>query len=256
MVPLAARAKTTAARGPALPHEPRRAGGSRSAPMAHGERELQVRALDGRSAAVTLAAAAAASVVDLKAVLRSSFPPAQISHNFHLFLKDRRKIEGDLFEGKLRGVAATNALELGIDVGHIDATLHLGFPGSVARPIEHCHVDSHNPKIFEQHLACAAYEHPICLQYDEDHFGSSLDSIMTTLKMKGYLINNPSGPFSSTMWNYIGPEKRPSQTVSIRAIQHDKYSVIDKLNNRLLEEIEESKAFSRWINHGFTISAS
>ncbi|KAM0837095.1 hypothetical protein ACQ4PT_061888 [Festuca glaucescens] len=206
--------------------------------------------------------------------------------------EDRRKIEGDLFEGKLRGVAATNALELGIDVGHIDATLHLGFPGSVAslwqqagragrrakqslaiyvafggpldqhfmksphelfgRPIEHCHVDSHNPKIFEQHLACAAYEHPICLQYDEDHFGSSLDSIMTTLKMKGYLINNPSGPFSSTMWNYIGPEKRPSQTVSIRAIQHDKYSVIDKLNNRLLEEIEESKAFSRCMRVLFT----
>jgi ATP-dependent helicase YprA (DUF1998 family) len=48
-------------------------------------------------------------------------------------LQDRRKIEADLFDGKLRGVAATNALELGIDVGHIDATLHLGFPGSVAR---------------------------------------------------------------------------------------------------------------------------
>lgn len=47
--------------------------------------------------------------------------------------QDRRRIESDLFEGRIRGVAATNALELGIDVGHIDATLHLGFPGSVAR---------------------------------------------------------------------------------------------------------------------------
>lgn len=46
--------------------------------------------------------------------------------------EDRRRIEADLFGGKLRGVAATNALELGIDVGHIDATLHLGFPGSIA----------------------------------------------------------------------------------------------------------------------------
>ncbi|KAM0844901.1 hypothetical protein ACQ4PT_056756 [Festuca glaucescens] len=53
--------------------------------MAQEERELQVRALDGRSIAVTLAAAA--SVRDLKAALRSSFPPAQISHNFHIFLK-------------------------------------------------------------------------------------------------------------------------------------------------------------------------
>uniref|UniRef100_A0A0D3GTB7 Helicase C-terminal domain-containing protein n=1 Tax=Oryza barthii TaxID=65489 RepID=A0A0D3GTB7_9ORYZ len=197
--------------------------------------------------------------------------------------EDRRKIEANLFQGKLLGVAATNALELGIDVGHIDATLHLGFPGSIAslwqqagrsgrrakqslaiyvafegpldqyfmkfphklfgKPIEHCQVDSHNQKLLEQHLACAAYEHPLCVQYDADYFSSSLNSVMMALKDKGCLINNPSGPFSSSMWSYIGPEKRPSQAVSIRAIEHDKYRVIDKLNNRLLEEIEESKAF-------------
>uniref|UniRef100_A0A0E0EE51 Helicase C-terminal domain-containing protein n=1 Tax=Oryza meridionalis TaxID=40149 RepID=A0A0E0EE51_9ORYZ len=197
--------------------------------------------------------------------------------------EDRRKIEADLFQGKLLGVAATNALELGIDVGHIDATLHLGFPGSIAslwqqagrsgrrakqslaiyvafegpldqyfmkfphklfgKPIEHCQVDSHNQKLLEQHLACAAYEHPLCVQYDADYFSSRLNSVMMALKDKGCLINNPSGPFSSSMWSYIGPEKRPSQAVSIRAIEHDKYRVIDKLNNRLLEEIEESKAF-------------
>lgn len=66
---------------------------------------------------------------------------------------------------------------------------------------------------------------------------------MTTLKDKGYIINNRAGPFSSSMWNYIGPEKSPSQAVSIRAIEQDRYKVIDKLNSRLLEEIEESKAF-------------
>jgi ATP-dependent helicase YprA (DUF1998 family) len=47
--------------------------------------------------------------------------------------QDRRRIERDFFDGKLCGIAATNALELGIDVGHIDVTLHLGFPGSIAR---------------------------------------------------------------------------------------------------------------------------
>lgn len=46
--------------------------------------------------------------------------------------QDRRRLESDLFGGKIRGVAATNALELGIDVGHIDVTLHLGFPGTIA----------------------------------------------------------------------------------------------------------------------------
>lgn len=45
---------------------------------------------------------------------------------------ERRDIEGGLISGRFRGVAATNALELGIDVGELDVTLHLGFPGTVA----------------------------------------------------------------------------------------------------------------------------
>ncbi|GJU53316.1 hypothetical protein Tco_1227030, partial [Tanacetum coccineum] len=46
---------------------------------------------------------------------------------------DRIKIENEFFGEKICGVAATNnALELGIDVGHIDVTLHLGFPGIIA----------------------------------------------------------------------------------------------------------------------------
>lgn len=52
---------------------------------------------------------------------------------FFLMEQDRRRIESDFFGGRICGIAATNALELGIDVGHIDVTLHLGFPGSIAR---------------------------------------------------------------------------------------------------------------------------
>jgi DEAD/DEAH box helicase domain-containing protein len=44
--------------------------------------------------------------------------------------QERRSIETDLFQNKLLGVAATCALELGIDVGSLDVTLHLGFPGT------------------------------------------------------------------------------------------------------------------------------
>ena len=50
----------------------------------------------------------------------------------HLMEQDR-SIERDFFGWKLCGIAAANALELGIDVGHIDVTLNLGFPGSIAR---------------------------------------------------------------------------------------------------------------------------
>ena len=45
-------------------------------------------------------------------------------------LQERREIEQALFSGQLMAVAATNALELGVDVGSLDITLHLGFPGA------------------------------------------------------------------------------------------------------------------------------
>lgn len=196
--------------------------------------------------------------------------------------EDRRRIKADLFGGKLRGVAATNALELGIDVGHIDATLHLGFPGSIAsfwqqagrsgrrskqsiavyvgfegaldqyfmnfpqklfgKPVEHCQVDSQNQKVLGQHLACAAFEKPLCPEHDERYFGSGMNSAMVTLKDKGCLMNNQQAE-DSGVWKYVGPDKSPSRTVSIRAIEHDRYKVIDKQGYRVLEEIEESKAF-------------
>ncbi len=46
--------------------------------------------------------------------------------------EERRKVEAELFSGRLLGAVATNALELGVDVGALDVTLHLGFQGSIA----------------------------------------------------------------------------------------------------------------------------
>ncbi|XP_021731008.1 uncharacterized protein LOC110697909 isoform X2 [Chenopodium quinoa] len=196
--------------------------------------------------------------------------------------EDRRRIESEFFSGKLCGIAATNALELGIDVGHIDVTLHLGFPGSISSlwqqagrsgrrgkpslavyvafegpldqyfmkfpqklfrsPVECCHVDAQNPKLLEQHLICAAIEHPISLIYDGKYFGSGLNDAVTALESRGYLSADPSGESTAKIWSYIGQEKLPSRSISIRAIESEKYKVIDK-NNEVLEEIEESRAF-------------
>ena len=115
--------------------------------------------------------------------------------------EERRAVEGSLLQGRLRGVCATNALELGIDVGALDVTLHLGFPGNVAslwqqagragrreqqalsiliafdgpfdqyfvrhpkrlfeRPLERASIDPTNRQIMQQHCACAAFELPL-----------------------------------------------------------------------------------------------
>ncbi|KAK4804833.1 hypothetical protein SAY86_004650 [Trapa natans] len=195
----------------------------------------------------------------------------------------RRKIESEFFEGKLRGLAATNALELGIDVGHLDVTLHLGFPGSIASlwqqagrsgrrekpslavyvafdspldqyfvkypeklfrsPIECSNIDSQNQQVLEQHLVCAAHEYPLSLHHDEKFFGNGFSRAIENLRNRGYLSYDKSFDSSVQIWNYIGHEKRPSDIVNIRAIETEAYQVIDTVTNEILEKIEESKAF-------------
>ncbi|GAB2209556.1 hypothetical protein Droror1_Dr00026775 [Drosera rotundifolia] len=147
--------------------------------------------------------------------------------------------------GLLRGIVATNALELVIDVGHIDLTLHLYFPGTVASlwkqagrsgrrgkpspavyvafegpldqyfmrfpqklfrsPIERCLIDAQNKQVLEQNLICAALEHPLSLIYDKKFIGSCLNSAIKALESRGYLSCDSSHGSAHT-WSYIGQE--------------------------------------------------
>ncbi|KAH9606599.1 hypothetical protein KSS87_019763 [Heliosperma pusillum] len=176
--------------------------------------------------------------------------------------EDRRRIESEFFSGKLCGVAATNALELGIDQagrsgrrGKPSLAVYVAFEGPLDQyfmnnplklfrsPIECCHVDSQNPMVLQQHLSCAAMEHPLSLIYDEKYFGSGLISGVAALEGRGYLSSDPSRDSVNRIWNYIGPEKSPSRAISIRAIESEKYRVTDSQSNEVLEEIEESRAF-------------
>ena len=119
---------------------------------------------------------------------------------------ERRQIEQDLFSGNLRGVAATNALELGIDIGSLDVALLVNYPGTIASswqqagrsgrrqgeslavllagndPVdqyllrhpeyffaqspEHAVVDPSNPYVLAKHLPAAAFELPLRTQED------------------------------------------------------------------------------------------
>lgn len=60
--------------------------------------------------------------------------------------------------------------------------------------------------MLEQHLVCAALEHPLSLVHDEKYFGSGLNSAIITLKNKGYICSNPSVDSSTKIWSYIGQE--------------------------------------------------
>ena len=115
--------------------------------------------------------------------------------------EERREIEGELFGGRLRGVVATTALELGVDIGGLDACVLDGFPGTIAsmrqqmgragrerqeslavlvagqdqldqwlmahptevitRPPEPAVINPSNPYILHPHLGCAAFELPL-----------------------------------------------------------------------------------------------
>lgn len=128
--------------------------------------------------------------------------------------RERREIEAALFGGGLRGVVATSALELGVDVGGLDACVLDGFPGTIAslwqqagragrdqqrslavlvagddaldqylmahpievfsRPPEQAVVNPANPFVLDAHLACAAYETPLS-GTDDRWWGNDLD---------------------------------------------------------------------------------
>ncbi|KAJ3762940.1 DEAD/H helicase [Lentinula raphanica] len=192
------------------------------------------------------------------------------------YLQERRQIEHDAFTGHLLGLIATNALELGVDIGALDAVLMLGFPVTLASfrqqagragrrkrdslavfiaeglPIDQYYlnnpkelfdkdtddliIDLDNQIIIEAHLQCAAHEMPICLE-DEKYFGPSLKEIC---KLK--LHRDEDGWYHPD--NKYLPS--PSKHISIRGIQEDRYVLIDVSNSvtsaKILEEIEISRA--------------
>jgi len=189
--------------------------------------------------------------------------------------QDRRRIEKEMFEGHLLGIVATNALELGVDIGSLDAVLIVNFPYSIsnlrqqsgragrrnkdslsilvggAYPIDQHYmshpielftkpnlslsIDLENPLTLESHVQCAAYELPIEPQRDKIYFGSSLPSIAAS-----HLLPDSSG--------FYNPSPRflpsPSRLVPIRDTEEPGYAVVDTTNSRniVLEELEPSRA--------------
>jgi DEAD/DEAH box helicase domain-containing protein len=141
----------------------------------------------------------------------------------------RRELESRLMRGELRAVITTDALELGIDIGALDAALVVTFPGTVAslrqmwgragrrgrglalylagedaldqffcrhpeefleRPVEAAILDHENPQIFRAHLRCAAHEGPLCRE-DAEYFGPRWEAQAERLQSAGELRRRP-----------------------------------------------------------------
>jgi len=171
---------------------------------------------------------------------------------------ERREIERGLREGRIRGVVATNALELGIDIGSLDAAVMAGYAGSIAstwqragragrrsgtscavlvassapldqfivhhpdyffgRTPEHAYVQPDNLEILVNHLKCAAFELPI---EPEEKFGAvNVPALCDRLAEAGFLHR------SGGNWHWV-QEAYPADTVSLRSVTSDNFIIID-----------------------------
>ena len=189
--------------------------------------------------------------------------------------EERRQIEQELFSGELLGVVATTALELGIDIGDLEATVLTGYPGSIAstwqqagrsgrgrgksmsfligldnpldqyfmrhpdsffgKSFENALVNPDNPYILRAHLLCSAWELPLSSE-DEKFFGSAFGREWAGLGEQG-LLKERKGKW------YLSPAiAYPAQSINIRSTSGENFAIIDTSTGLLLETIEASVA--------------
>jgi len=171
---------------------------------------------------------------------------------------ERREIERGLRDARIRGVVSTSALELGIDVGSLDAVVMAGYPGTIAgtwqragragrrsgsscavlvassAPLdqfmvrnpdyffgstpERAFIQPDNLEILVNHLKCAAFELPIA---PEERFGDvDVPDICARLASAGFL-HQAGGHYHWTHDAY------PADTVSLRSVTSDNFVIID-----------------------------
>jgi DEAD/DEAH box helicase domain-containing protein len=173
--------------------------------------------------------------------------------------RERREIEGRLFRGDLLGVVSTNALELGVDVGALDAVVCCGYPGSVAsiwqqwgragrgkdpalavyiagrdsldqflfenpprvlgRRVEAARVTMENPYILGPHLLAAAHEAPLDAD-DEEYFGPAYRSVAKAM-MDDRALASSGGRLV-----YVGGDN-PARNISLRSASSETVLIAD-----------------------------
>jgi DEAD/DEAH box helicase domain-containing protein len=189
---------------------------------------------------------------------------------------ERREIEHGLREGRIRGVVSTNALELGIDVGSLDATIMAGYAGTIAstwqragragrrsgsscavlvassapldqfivrhpdyffgRSPEHAFIQPDNLEILLNHLKCAAFELPIA---NGETFGSvDVPDLCVRLADAGFLHR------AGEHWHWT-QEAYPADTVSLRSVTSDNFVIVNITEGaEVIGEVDFSSALT------------
>ena len=192
---------------------------------------------------------------------RAGYTPAQ-----------RREIERRLVEGDLLGVSATNALELGIDVGLLDAVVCVGFPGTVAslrqqwgragrrghglaamvatedaldqffmrdpealldRRVEAAILDHANPRVLDGHVRAAAFEAPLDERDAETLGAEALERAAEIPELR----RKDSG----FVW---AGRDYPAGRFGLRSATPDSFTVVDVSTGSLLGLVERERAYS------------
>jgi len=192
--------------------------------------------------------------------------------------EERREIERQLFSGELLGVSSTNALELGIDIGSLDACIIVGYPGTIAstwqqagragrgaeeslailiglntpidqymmrhpdyffgRNPESAIVDPFNPYVAISHVRAAAYELPIS-GADFELFGDYLPSILELLEDQKELRH------AGNKWFWTG-QGYPADDVKLRSMTDNTFTIVDTTEeNTVIGTMDEISAYEQ-----------
>ncbi len=197
--------------------------------------------------------------------------------------KERRLIEQGLKDGSKQCVVATNALEIGMDIGGMDSVVSVGYPGSISavmqrigragrnhrnssfyliasqnpvdqyvmkhpdfiseRKCEPVLIDPDNVMILFQHLQCALFESPFS---EKEAFGNL--SVESTQELLHYLVSVGIARYSGGQYFWMKSEL-PQGEVSLRNSSMDRISIIEERLNKFERIGEVDQSSSYWMVH-------